>query len=281
MRTILLPFHDDEASQIAAETSFQFAHRFNSFIEGLFVHRPPQIIAGEGITIPADYVTQLADDGRAHAVNARERFDRTMQAHGVPYAAVDEPADAVTAGWREVEGLEGEIVGQYGRLFDIIALGRTSQPATADWNVMCEAALFDSGIPVLLCPAAPPEHIGSNIVIIWNGSSETARCIAPAMPLLARAEAVTVLGIDGWGVPGPSTEQVATHLYRNGIVTAAKVVAQDSRAVGEIMLEEADKLGADLIVKGAYTQSRLRQMIFGGATRHILTHATLPVFMAH
>ena len=93
MRTILLPFHDDEASQIAAETSFQFAQRFNSFIEGLFVHRPPQIIAGEGITIPADYVTQLADDGRAHAVNARERFDRTMQAHGVPYAAVDEPAD--------------------------------------------------------------------------------------------------------------------------------------------------------------------------------------------
>lgn len=281
MRTILLPFHDDEASQIAAETSFQFAQRFGSFIEGLFVHRPPQIIAGEGITIPADYVTQLADDGRAHAVNAQERFKRTMQAHGVVLAPVGEPAEGVTAGWREVEGLEGEIVGEYGRLFDIIALGRTSQPATADWNVMCEAALFDSGRPVLLCPAAPPEHIGSNIIIMWNGSSETSRGIALAMPLLARAEAVTVLGIDGWGVPGPTAAQVAMHLYRNGIVTADKTVSQDSRPVGEIMLDEADKLGADLIIKGAYTQSRLRQMIFGGATRHILSHATLPVFMAH
>ena len=281
MRTILLPFHDDDASQLAADISVLFAQRFGSYIEGLFVHRPPQIIAGEGITIPADYVTQLADDGRAHAANARERFNRIMESHGVPFLPVDQPSDTVTAGWREMEGLEGEIVGEYGRLFDIIALGRTSQPATADWNVMCEAALFDSGRPVLLCPAAPPEHIGSNIVILWNGSSETARCVALAMPLLARAEAVTVLGIEGWAVPGPSAEQVAMHLYRNGIVTAAKTVARDSRPVGEIMLDEAAKLGADLIVKGAYTQSRLRQMIFGGATRHILLNATLPVFMAH
>ena len=281
MRTILLPFHDDDASQIAAETSVQFGQRFGSFVEGLFVHRPPQIIAGEGITIPADYVTQLTDDGRAHASNARERFERTMERHGVALQTVDEPAEVVTAGWREVEGLEGEIVGEYGRLFDIIVLGRTSQPATADWNVMCEAALFDSGRPVLLCPAEPPTQIGANIVVAWNGSSETSRCIALAMPLLLRAEAVTILGIEGWGVPGPTAEQVAAHLYRNGIVTAAKVVTQDSRALGEILLDEATALGADLMVKGAYTQSRLRQMIFGGATRHILTKATLPVFMAH
>ena len=281
MRTILLPFHDDDASQVAAETAFLFAQSFAAFVEGLFVHRPPQIIAGEGITIPADYVTQLADDGRAHAAQARERFARVMEAHSVAFRPVEEAADTVTAGWREVEGLEGEIVGEYGRLFDIIALGRTSQPATADWNVMCEAALFDSGRPILLCPAAVPASIGGNICIAWNGSSETSRCIALSMPLLARAEAVTVLGIEGWGVPGPTAEQVAAHLYRNGIVTAAKVVPQDSRPVGQVMLEEAQKLGADLMVKGAYTQSRLRQMIFGGATRHILVNATLPVFMAH
>ena len=87
--------------------------------------------------------------------------------------------------------------------------------------------------------------------------------------------------VEGGTVPGPSGEEAAQHLRRNGIKADALTVKPRTRSPGEIVLEHAASLGCDLLVKCAYTQSRLRQMIFGGATRHILANATLPVLMAH
>ena len=86
-----------------------------------------------------------------------------------------------------------------------------------------------------------------------------------------------MLTVEGGTVPGPSGEEAAQHLRRNGIKAKALTVKPGDRTTGEIMLDHAASLGCDLLVKGAYTQSRLRQMIFGGATRHILANATLPV----
>ena len=61
----------------------------------------------------------------------------------------------------------------------------------------------------------------------------------------------------------------------------AVTLKPERRSTGEVILARAQELGCDLLIKGAYTQSRLRQMIFGGTTRHILAHAKLPVLMAH
>jgi nucleotide-binding universal stress UspA family protein len=89
------------------------------------------------------------------------------------------------------------------------------------------------------------------------------------------------LTVEGGTTPGPSGEEAARHLRRNGIKATALTVKLGARTSGEIILDHATSLGCDLLVKSAYTQSRLRQMIFGGATRHILANATLPVLMAH
>jgi nucleotide-binding universal stress UspA family protein len=86
--------------------------------------------------------------------------------------------------------------------------------------------------------------------------------------------------VEGGMVAGPSAEEAARYLGRAGIPAQAMHVPQN-RGVGETILEHAKKLEADLLIKGAYTQSRLRQMIFGGATSHILSMANLPVLMAH
>ena len=74
---------------------------------------------------------------------------------------------------------------------------------------------------------------------------------------------------------------MSRHLARNGVPAMARTLDPGSRGIGETVLEEARVFGADLLVKGAYTHSRLRQLIFGGATRHILTAAELPVLLAH
>jgi nucleotide-binding universal stress UspA family protein len=165
-------------------------------------------------------------------------------------------------------------------VFDLIVIGRTGRPSSGDWQATCEAALFESGRPILLAPPSAPVDFGKNILIAWNGSTETSRTIALGMPLLQRSDKVVVLSVEGGSIPGPSSEQVATQLVRNGINATAKTVPLTG-SVGESILQQVAETETDLLFKGAYTQSRLRQMIFGGATRHIVSHAQLPVLMAH
>jgi nucleotide-binding universal stress UspA family protein len=98
---------------------------------------------------------------------------------------------------------------------------------------------------------------------------------------LRKAARVVICTVDGATVPGPTGEQMARNLLRNGVRAETMTVALGQRRAGEVILAQAEALGSDLIVKGAYTQSRLRQMIFGGTTQHILTHATVPVLLAH
>jgi nucleotide-binding universal stress UspA family protein len=144
-----------------------------------------------------------------------------------------------------------------------------------------EAALFESGRPVLIAPATAPQVIGENVLVAWNGSTEQTRTTAFAMPLLREARQVTVLSVEGGMTPGPTGEEVAHYLRLNGVAATAVTATPGTRTTGEAILDHAKTHGCDLLVKGAYTQSRLRQMVFGGATRHILASATLPVLMAH
>ncbi|MFZ0488312.1 MAG: universal stress protein, partial [Arenicellales bacterium] len=123
--------------------------------------------------------------------------------------------------------------------------------------------------------------LGETVVVAWNGSTETARTISFGMPFLSGAKKVVVLTVEGGTVPGPGPDQVAEHLVRNGIKAEAKTVQTQGRSVGEAILAECHEVGADLLLKGAFTHSRLRQLIFGGATSHILANADLPVLMAH
>jgi nucleotide-binding universal stress UspA family protein len=109
-----------------------------------------------------------------------------------------------------------------------------------------------------------------------------ARAIAFAMPLLQKADRVTVLTvIGGTEVSGPSAEQLFRNLRRNWIGAELKKAELDGRSTGETILATAQSLGCDLLIKGAYTQRRLRQMIFGGATQHILDNAMIPVLLAN
>jgi len=171
-------------------------------------------------------------------------------------------------------------VSSYARLFDVCVLGRPGAERGDARMATAEAALFDSGRPILLAPPKAPAILGDTIMIAWNQSMETTRATAMAMPLLKSAKKVIVLTIPEHKVEGPTAEQMAHNLRANGVPAEALERSAKARGHGEAILEAATALSADLLVKGAYTQSRLRQMIFGGATSHILAKATLPVFMS-
>lgn len=282
MKSILLPFQDDEVAQVALRTAHRIAETFQSHIEALFVLPQPQIIAGEGIALPGVYLTQMAEDGRKLADAAKARFDDYLTQADISIQSLGQPSTSVTASWREIEGLESQIIGNHGRLFDLVVLGRTTKYYAGDWNIICEAALFESGRPALIAGKESPTSVASNVVIAWNGSTETARTIALGMPLLELAEKISIVTPKNVTVPGPSADELAAHFRRRNIdVTTEVLHATNAEAAGAEIVNYAVDTGSDLLLKGAYTHTRLRQMIFGGMTRHILTHAPMPVLMAH
>jgi nucleotide-binding universal stress UspA family protein len=279
MKTVLAPFHDDDVAEQALAASAAIARRFGSYVEGLFVRESPQVIVSD--LVPSAYIDEFDDRWRQEASHARVRFERGMGRLGVPFSDQAPAGESPSCGWREAQGLESEVVGDYGRLFDLIVIARSGARTALDWNATCEGALFESGRPVLVAGRRPVETMGEHVVIAWNGSTETARTIALAMPILKQAKNVTVLTVEGGTVAGPSGEQVRAHLMRHGLNVSARTAQAKGRSVGETILAETEALGADLLIKGAYTQHRLRQMIFGGATRHILSAAEGPVLLAH
>src|SRR5258707_11652281 len=118
-----------------------------------------------------------------------------MQQHSVPRAGPQ--AGGFSYGWPHAESGDDALIGSYGRLFDLIVLGRPGRAPQDPRMPPLEAALFESGRPVLIAPASAPQVIGANVLVAWNGSTEQTRTTAFAMPLLREAKEVTVLSGEG------------------------------------------------------------------------------------
>ncbi len=282
MKTILLPFHDDDGSAVAFDMACLLAHRFGSYLEGLLCMENPAAVLGERfVAMDPNYLSRITHEWRQAADLTRQRFAAAAAERHLPMGEVTTAAEGASAGWREAEGSQSGVIAEYGRLFDISVIGRTPPAVGPDWEITAEAALFQSGRPVLIAATTRPSTLGETVVIAWNGSTETARTIGLAMPILARARRVVVLTVEGWMVAPHTGKPVAEHLQRHGIDATAHIAHPRGRSNGETVLEECASLGADLLLKGAYTHARLTQLVFGGATRHILSEARLPVLMAH
>lgn len=280
MKTILVPIENHDSMQSALETALLLGRRSNSYIEGFALRWPIVEFAGVDMMggLPLD---KFAQDNAEEEKKARQIFEAFMQKHDVPRST--ETTESLSFGWFD-DASEGEsVIGSYGRVFDLIVMNRRNAKSGPLHDRAIESGLFESGRPILLSPPSPPRQIATNVLIAWNCSTEQARAIALAMPLLQKADRVTVLTvIGGTGVPGPSADRLIRYLQRNEIVAESmRVELGSGRNTGEAILATAQSLGCDLLIKGAYTQSRLRQMIFGGATQHVMANAALPVLLAN
>jgi len=269
MKTILVPTEDNSAMQSALETALLMARRCDSYMEGFSLRWSVAEFAFD----PTGGMPLEIDKEAAARVEkqARHIFESFMRGHNVPRST--EKSEVLSFGWLDDAPQGEDFVGSYGRVFDVIVMSRPD----ANESFVHNRALYSG----LLTPPAPPPQIATNVLIAWNRSTEQARATALAMSLLHKANRVTVLTvIGGTEVPGPSAEQIIQYLQRNGISAEPMKVELDGKNTGQATLAAAQSLDCDLLIKGAYTQSRLRQMIFGGATRHVLENAEIPILLA-
>src|SRR5690242_10099926 len=283
MNNLLTVVGDGNAGPVL-DTALMAAQRFDSHIVGLhsLTTEYAVVFGGEmGFSISSEVDRTLEREGHERRDQARRLFRDFMNTKGVPIDPVPAGHNGPSASWREEDGRQNAVVGMIGRVFDMILVEQPEKLASIA-EATLEDALFESGRPVLMVPKAMPAAMGEVIAIAWNGSTETALTVALGMPFIKKAKQVVIVAVGPQHMPepGPPGDELARTLERHGVNVSMRTAYGRQKPQGESFLKEAMAAGADLMLKGAYTQSRIRQMIFGGATRHMIMESQIPVLMA-
>lgn len=281
MRSILVPWWGESTSTSQLDAALAIARRVEAHLDVVFVR--PRSNDLETTLEPATQAT-----GRASFEAWRER-------NGVPGHIVNQQIRVPFAKWSERTGSPEQFILRKGRLVDMIVL---RFPALGDaLDRPHDAALFESGHPVLLVPEHVEESLLSHVVVAWNGSLHSTRSVTGAMPLPRAAERVTVLttadlgrqlgnqgsGGDGAGGNGPSGDtDLVDALSWHGVEAGHCQLDPNTSPVGKALLQEAGDLKATLLVMGAATRSRVSAAFLGGTTEHVFRNPPgIPVLMAH
>jgi nucleotide-binding universal stress UspA family protein len=286
-RFIVLPCIGSAADAPVFATALAVARKFSSHLAFLHV-RPDvrqefaalaasEVGAVSGIGDTMERMERDADQ-REHAA---ERQWRELCQQEQLTIRDGPPGDGVSTEWIGEVGSDTGWVAEHGRTADLIIAGHAGQDGGIAMGVL-EAALMESGRPVLVAPPAAPASVGRVVTIAWKGTREAAGAVSAALPFIARAERVVILTIDE---DDPAEDRSPERLQRvlrwhNPAVLMHRLVREHG-SVAETLLAAAMHAESDLLVMGGYGHTRLREAVFGGFTRHVLERAELPVLMAH
>jgi nucleotide-binding universal stress UspA family protein len=213
------------------------------------------------------------------ANSLRDQVTRVLAQHGLAVTDTEPDGTLPKATFTVVTGQEPEIVAQQARLTDLVVVPHPASDKEVSSSDALHAALFDSAKPILIAPAAAPSAIGRRICVGWNGTAESASAVLAALPWLERAEAIRILWSEDYQRRGPLAPELQQYLAMHDITTDRAAFAPEQNAVGAGLLAAANDFDCDLLVMGAYSHSRLRQLFLGGVTRHVLERAKIPVLM--
>jgi nucleotide-binding universal stress UspA family protein len=238
-------------------------------ISAMVVRAPPETMLSpseEVLTAPREAALRAAEADRAAAVRAA--FDGW---------AADLPA-GIAGEWADIDGIAELLVEERGRRADFIVVEQPSrQDYATSWHAL-RAALFATDRPILVVPPHCGAGFGRRVAIAWRDDERAVKAVLSALRCLADCEQVFVLAGTRSGAAPPRLPPV---LQEHGIAAELHVLTIGGGAFGAALLHEAHRLGADLLVMGAYRHTPLREFLLGGVTRHVLNHADLPVLLRH
>lgn len=274
IKDVVVPLTGDAGDESRLVWAEAMAAMFDGHLTGLQVHPMPEVIA---ITDPSgsSYLQSLLAASDEQATKLAMRLGERLGRLAVPNSLRRVDVYAATTGTE---------LAAAARTADLYVDVRpyADAPATAG---IAETVMFTSGRPCLFVPqgSTPPAAFGT-VIVGWKSTREAARALAAAMPILARAREVIVALVEEEGAAEQYGEEagvdVGQHLSRHGITAEIRRI-DGWASVGEALLNEAKRTGAELLVMGAYGHSRVREFVLGGATRDILAAADMAVFVAH
>ena len=288
IKRILVPLPGSASHTGQIETALSAAKALGAHVQALFIKQPPPVARGGlmvselGRTATVASVNWYVEEQERNARDAREAFAQACAVVGIPMLlANDGPGSPLAASWREAEGSYVEIAVQRAAGFDLVVAA--SATVMELLMAIAEQSLLQTRRPVLLATARPQSDLTDSVMIAWDESPECWHAVSAAIPFMQLAKSVRVISVDRDASNREASQaEVLAYLRCHGIGATAQVVAPELRSVGDTLLAVGAEYEADLLVMGAYSHSRLREMLLGGATRHILKNASArPVLLAH
>jgi nucleotide-binding universal stress UspA family protein len=286
IRTILVPIRGDGRGESVLDHALALGRRFNAHLAVVHCRSRPEDMLPFGVFVPTSFRRQITSSATALADDEESRIRALFKDYCSRHdLAITEnnlaaPRDRPSASWSEATGKQAAVVAVRGRLADVIVVAQPDRDRNLGVNTL-EAALLQTGRLVLLGPDAPVASLGRHVAIGWNGSSEAALAVTAALPILLAADQVTVLAAMTGRKPDLGPEELQAYLASHDCRAEIRSFEARATEVGQGLLGAAKAAAADLLLIGAYGQTRRRDLVMGGVTQHIVDHVDLPVPMIH
>jgi nucleotide-binding universal stress UspA family protein len=290
MKTILVLIGGGERDQVVFETALAAARPLSAHLDFLHLHvgageaarhgsTSAQFARGAGLRDALQTLDSKAQSFSEIAANNFRDFCMRWQIE-----ICDEPGGEqhVTASYRAETGDSLDRLTFHSRHCDLLVMGRSKQKQGLAQDTL-ERLVLLCGRPMLVAASAPPQRLTGTVMVCWRESSNAARAVSAAMPILSKAKRVVFASVVERDDPSvaESTKDVARQFAWNGVATETQIIPAKGRKVAGVLSEAAETCNADLVVMGAYGQSKARQIIFGSVTEAFLRHADRPVLLMH
>lgn len=286
MRVLLVPVADRPESRVSLDVAFTIAKRLGGNVVGCHVrpHREEEGTAGRSHSsyLVPDRARFWSRKGGAPELDSKAAaalFEGVVERRG--FRLVKRPGAGRTsiALWKEMVGTPARIFAIIGPVADLSVVSRPKAKSSGPAEAFLLSALLHSGKPVLVLPQKRASTPGRRILIAWNQSTDAAAAVAATLPIVTSAEQVTILSCGREDRPGPKSTYLAEYLSHWGVKAERKSTRGDD--VPREIIEVFGETGSDLLLMGAYSRQRLRELVFGGVTETMLFHSELPVLMLH
>jgi nucleotide-binding universal stress UspA family protein len=299
IRKLQIPFLTAEGGASALETGIIFAKRYNAHLDVIHLRQRLPVPAGSFFPVAVHYIEENLEAFKAAenelAQNLKKRFEELCKKHAIEIADISNCSEMVGDGknaskgpfatWSDRDANLPNDLSNRARLADMVIMKRPNHDAASQplELALVEELVFQSARPVLIFDDEYPlTKIPETAMLAWDGGREAARAMTSALPLLKECQTVIVTSVGDldWGTEPP--ENAAAFLHFHGVRATHLHVRQEKHQNAiDLFMEHAQKKDADLVVMGAYSHNKWREIILGGFTRHVLKHNGRPALICH
>jgi nucleotide-binding universal stress UspA family protein len=287
MKSILVLIGGGDRDRIILQTALAVARPLCAHLDCLHVHVSPGQAARYSRTEfamgPAlrNALEQLSSKSKSFSELAADHVHDFCAGSSIEICDKPGNTETVTASFRDERDDAPELLALYARHSDLIVMGRAKQTQGLAPDVL-DSILLNCGRPMLVAASAAPEDLTNTVMVCWKESSNAARAVTAATPILARAKRVVFTSVmEGDGAAADSVNGLARQFAWHGPSTEAQVIPANGRKIPAVLSAAAADCGASLVVMGAYGRSRARELIFGSCTETFMHDADRPILLMH